>query len=248
MRKRSARQLGLVFRSHGGARAGAGRPPNGASAGVPHVQRPSLSPRHPVHVTLRVTRSVPTLRGRKMYQTIERSLASARERFGFCLVHFSVQRDHLHLLAEVPGPRALSRGIQGLSIRVAKAVNRRLGRRGSVFADRYHARALKTPREVRHALRYVLLNARKHERDSSRIPAGFVDPCSSAPWFDGWRRPSELAFVAGVSPRSLDPPVISARTWLLRVGWRRAGPIDVDDLIGGAELLFRDGQAPGRHS
>jgi len=31
---------------------------------------------------------------------------------------------------------ALARGIQGLSIRIAKAVNRALDRRGPVFADR----------------------------------------------------------------------------------------------------------------
>jgi len=76
----------------------------------------------------------------------------------------------------------LRRGVQGLTIRVAKAVNRALGRRGKVWDDRYHARALPTPREVRHALVYVLQNCRKH------LP-GFrgLDPRSSAAWFDGWR-------------------------------------------------------------
>jgi REP element-mobilizing transposase RayT len=229
MRKRQLRQLGFAFRSHGGARPGAGRPPNGEAAGVSHLERPSLSPHHPVHVTLRVPRSVPALRGSGMYRAIGRALAGGRARFGFRLVQFSVQRDHLHLLVEAQDRRALSRGMQGLSIRVAKAVNRRLGRRGSVFADRYHSRALKTPREVRHALRYVLLNARKHERGGAAIIAGHVDPCSSAPWFDGWQRPRELAFVAGASPRDRDSPVVAARTWLLRTGWRRAGAIDVDD-------------------
>ncbi len=229
MRTRQSRQLELAFRSHGGARAGAGRRPNGPVAGVSHLERPRLSPEHPVHVTLRVQRGVLSLRGSAMFRTIERSLAKARERFGFRLVHFSVQRDHLHLLAEASDARALARGMQGLSIRVAKAVNRRLGRRGSVFADRYHARALKTPRETRFALRYVLLNARKHDRGA--VPAGFVDRCSSAPWFDGWRRPRELAFVLG-RRRDKQPPVADARTWLLRVGWRRGGALDVDDPLG----------------
>jgi len=91
---------------------------------------------------------------------LRRALVAGRERFGFRLVHFSVQRDHLHLLAEAAHRRALSRGVQGLSIRIARAINRRLQRRGKVFADRYHARALKTPRAVRWALRYVLLNVR----------------------------------------------------------------------------------------
>ena len=161
-----------------------------------------------------------------MFRAVRGALAGARERFGFRLVHFSVQRTHLHLLAEANDRRALTCGMQGLAIRVAKAVNRRLGRRGKVFSDRYHARALRTPRETRLLLRYVLCNLRKHA--PSALPAGFMDGCSSAPWFEGWSRPAELCFVR--SAAALDePPVVRPRSWLLRVGWRRAGSIDVDD-------------------
>ena len=42
-------------------------------------------------------------------------------------------------------------------------------RRGSVFADRYHDRVLKTPREVRNALRYVLGNGRKHAAEGREV-------------------------------------------------------------------------------
>lgn len=240
-----ARQVALPFRGKppparawGGKRHGAGRKPNRGRAGVSHLRRPALSRHHPVHITLRVRRGLSALRTSRLYSPVRAALAAGRQRFGFRLVHFSVQRDHLHLLAEATDRRALSRGVQGLSIRVAKAVNRRLRRKGKVFADRYHARALKTPREVRFALRYVLLNARKHERGSSRIVDGFVDPCSSAPWFDGFSRPQELVF-GGQSSRdewasggSDEPPVVLPRTWLLRVGYKRAGPFDVDETPG----------------
>src|SRR5262249_35755571 len=137
------------------------------------------------------------------------------------------------LIAETENRRALARGVQGLSIRVARAVNRQLERKGRVFADRYHARALKTPRVVRAALRYVLLNARKHERSRSALPSGFVDGCSSAAWFTGFSRPQELAFgarQARAECAAAAVPVVSARTWLLRVGYQRAGPFDVDDV------------------
>lgn len=109
-------------------------------------------------------RGVPSLREHSLFVQVRKALAAAKHQFGFALVHFSVQRDHLHLIAEANDRRALSRGVQGLSIRLALAVNRLLERKGRLFADRYHARALKTPREVRFALRYVLLNARKHAR------------------------------------------------------------------------------------
>jgi REP element-mobilizing transposase RayT len=191
--------------------------------------------RHPVHVTLRVQRGLASLRGRACFVAVRGALGEARERFGVRLVHWSVQRDHLHLIAEAQDRRALSRGLQGLSVRIARALNRCLRRSGKVFADRYHARVLRTPRQARFALRYVLLNARKHERSASP-PPGFVDPCSSAPWFEGFARPAALVFGASAAredwqraSHSSEPPVVPARTWLLTIGVARAGPFDVDD-------------------
>jgi hypothetical protein len=95
-----------------------------------------------------------------------------------------------------------------------------------VFGDRYHARTLKTARDVHVALRYVLMNARKHELGVGRVPYGQADVCSSAAWFNGWSRPRELVF--GLSAAQGPPPVAAAKSWLLRVGFRRAGLIDVD--------------------
>jgi putative transposase len=233
------RQTSFQFRTWGGARAGAGRRPNGSVAGVSHLRRPALARQHPVHVTLRVQRGLASLREQRVFVRVRESLARARERFGFRLVHFSVQRDHLHLVAEASDRRALARGVQGLSIRVARAVNRQLERKGRVFADRYHARALKTPRAVRMAVRYVLLNARKHERGRSSLPSGFVDSRSSAPWFAGFSRPLGLTFGAHEARAAFEAssreaaPVVAARTWLLRAGLRRAGPFDIDDVPSG---------------
>src|SRR5262249_16279599 len=137
----------------------------------------------------------------------------------FRIIHFSIQRDHLHLIVKARDASALARGVQGLGVRAARAVNRALGRRGTVWGDRYHARALATPREVRAALASVLLNRRKHEPTMRGI-----DPCSSGPWFDGWSR-------APKAPR--DPsPVAAPRTWLASVGWRKGGLIRVDERVG----------------
>ena len=243
------RQLAFRFGTWGGARAGAGRPSKGGAAGASHLRRRALSRHHPVHVTLRVRRGISSLREQALFSRVRLALNAGKERFGFALVQFSVQCDHLHLIAEARDRRALSRGLQGLSIRVARAVNRGLERKGRVFVDRYHARALKTPRAVRFALRYVLLNVRKHARAQHRkspsrrgppeMPPGFVDRCSSAPWFAGFRRPMELAFGArearaewARTSGSAEPPVMPAHSWLLRAGQLRAGPFDVDEVPG----------------
>jgi REP element-mobilizing transposase RayT len=202
--RRRPRQLGLKFRTWGGKRAGAGRKPRGARAGVAHRARDEWTRPMPLHVTLRMAPHVYNLRSRRSFRVIAAALRLAGDRFEVRVVEFSIQGNHIHLVVEAPDRRALARAIQGLSIRVAKGLNRMMGRKGRVFDDRYHARLLRTPTEVRHAIRYVLDNARKHaaQRGETYAP-GYVDPYSSAG--------------AGLAL----PP---AQTWLLRAGWKRSGP------------------------
>ena len=70
----------------------------------------------------------------------------------FCIAHYSIQDNHVHLLVEADTKAALSSGMRGLMIRLARRVNRLLFRRGRFWADRWHGHALKSPREVRNAL------------------------------------------------------------------------------------------------
>jgi REP element-mobilizing transposase RayT len=231
-------QLALALKPRfgwGGARPGAGRKRAGRGR-VPHRARAPISSRHPVHVTLRLERGIESLRTKRAYRIVRRAMAEGRDRFGFRLVHYSVQRDHLHLIVETKDERALSRGIKGLQVRVARRLNTLLARTGRVFGDRYHARALETPREVRSGLAYVLLNARKHARQSGRpLRSERADPCSSAVYFDGWKRPIRCAV-----ERRDPPPVEPPRTWLLRIGWRRRGLISPAEVPGARSHPRRD--------
>jgi len=192
-------QLALRLPIWGGKRRGAGRNPEGATAGVSRLRREQFAARYPVHVTLRTVFGAGYLRGPRLHRAIEAAIRECQERFGMRVVHFSVQGNHLHLLVEAEGAESLSRGMQGLSVRIARAVNRVAGRRGKVFADRYHAHVLRSPREAANALRYVLENFRHHLR-ADVAPTG-IDPCSSAIWIG--RAPDHL-------------PIRPARTWLLR--------------------------------
>jgi putative transposase len=225
------RQLELPLRAWGGKRAGAGRKPAFGRAGVPHRARPNHSEHHPVHVTMRVGRGLPSLRRQTLFAELRRDFARS-SRASFRVVHFSVQSTHVHLLVEASDKVALWRGIAGLSIRLARSVNRVLSRRGRVWSDRYHARALRTPRETRHAIVYVLMNSRKHGGSMARD----LDAMSSASWFDGWK-PSPRERDATDTHRqptahpgaNEGPPVWRPRTWLARKGWRRHGLIGKDE-------------------
>jgi REP element-mobilizing transposase RayT len=166
-----------------------------------------------VHLTLRARKGVPSLRSERAFAAVREAIGQA-SRTQFRVVQFSAQGDHLHLIVEAQDAQALSSGARGLAIRLARALNRAYRRRGPVWGDRYHTRALKTPRETRHALVYVLMNFKKHRPHDRRA----IDPCSSAPWFDGFRVPL---------PVPADPsPTWRPRTWLAGTGWRRHGLID----------------------
>jgi REP element-mobilizing transposase RayT len=177
-------------------------------------------------VTLKVRSDVPSLRTVRLVREMERSFASACERNDFRLVHYSLQGNHAHLIVEANNERALERGMKAIGSRLARAVNRVFGRSGPVLSDRYHVRVLKTPREVRNALAYVLLNARRHAAKAGRtLSRSFRnDPASSGRWFDGW--------IHAVSHPPENKAVAAPRTWLLRIGWRERGLLDPSEVPG----------------
>jgi putative transposase len=155
------RQGAFKFRTWGGARKGAGRPPREKRAGVSHLRRPVLKARFPVHVTWRMRQDVWNLRAGRCLRALTPEFLAAR-RDSFQVVHYAVMGNHIHLLVEASDRRALSLGMQRLGTRVAHALQRVMGRRGHVMKERYHAHILTTPLEVVRARRYLLDNARKH--------------------------------------------------------------------------------------
>lgn len=239
-RRGQATQLGLPFPcGWGGARRNAGRKA-GPRPKTLHRARPMHRAWQPVHVTLRAC--LAPLRSQFVYPSVRLALVRATRRAPaqFRIVHYSVQRDHVHLVVEAADKRSLSSGVRSVMIRIARYVNDLLARRGRFWADRWHGRALASPREVRAALVYVLANFRKHARHGLRVG---IDPYSSGPWFDGWREwrldsgvPPPLAeSVSWPSEESAETSACSMRsgfapqTWLVRVGWKRCGLVGMDD-------------------
>lgn len=208
-----------VARTWGGRRAGAGRKPKAAKdrTFVAHRARPVHKKRHPTHVTLRARKGLPSFRSQRMHVMLRGILERQMgRRYGgeFQVVQYSIQSNHLHLVVESVDNRAMRSGVSGLVIAFAKRLNAILERlTGKVWADRYHARELTTPSEVRNALVYLLQNFKKHGYTTY---GPVVDPLSSALYFDGWREPVASADDA-------DPlPARRPRTWLLGGGWTRA--------------------------
>ena len=227
-RKRHIQQS-LEFRTWGGKRKGAGRPKRGVRASEPHAKRPPLSARTPAHVVVRIEKDIESLRKRDCYHAFRAALKTAYRRDDFRVVHISLQGSHVHFVVEAHDERALAKGMQGLQVAAARRLNAAISKRrhsqrsGRVFADRYHARILRTPTEVRHAINYVLNNWRHHdEHVGLESGSWIVDYFSSAPTFTGWREP-----IPPLPSKYMPLPTSSPKTWLLSIGWTRAGELSM---------------------
>jgi len=148
----------------------------------------------PVHVTMKLRRDLPSLRSSRRFEVVRRCFKASRGLHGLRLVEFSVLGDHLHLVVEADDKLSLSRGIQGLAVRLARGLNRLLRRTGKLFADHFHSHLLRSPTEVARAISYVRTNAHHHYGERGADVFSSVAP----------------------DAREL---VVPATCWLLRVGW-----------------------------
>jgi REP element-mobilizing transposase RayT len=214
-RRGESSQIDFGFRTPRRARKARRGRPRKVDGGISHRLR-VVNSRHPLHVTMRMKAHVWQLRSRRCFQILERAFYRGCGQFGSRVCQFSVQHNHVHMVVEARDPVALARALQGIAIRMAKGLNLLMGRTGAVFADRYHARSLGTPTEVRRALVYVLGNARKHLLAVGGRPSGdWIDPYSSSAWFTGW--------TSSGPPLYGPAPVVLPGTWLLGEGYLRAG-------------------------
>ena len=185
----------------------------GKRSRVVHRTRPEVSSRKAVLVTVRIREGLPSLRKRETFGVLEKAFIKGKERLGLRLLHFSVLSNHMHFLVEARNKDALTLGMQGLSIRIAKGLNRLWGRKGKVFADRFHSSLLRTQAEIRRGLRYVLQNAKKHGLPIGRtesIPflqvlGTWLGERNGAPGSARWPRP-------GAAPATSRPSCPSAWT------------------------------------
>jgi hypothetical protein len=228
------RQLEFDLRTWGGRRKGAGRKRVLARSSPSHRPRAGAREWAPQLVTLRMRDGLPNLRKPGTWEVVKAVMRAFRGRFAVAVVHYSLLTNHMHLIVECSDRGEFVRGMRALCIRLAKRLAAHLGMKGPIFASRYHARELTTPREVWNALRYALLNARRHGAQAGLpLPSDTLDRYSTAPLFDGW------SHAVASRPPDLDLGVSAPRSWLLRFGWRRHGLLDPNEIPGSARESMR---------
>lgn len=145
-----------------------------------------------------MAKGVWNLRSQRGFRRVAHALGAEQKRGELRITHYSVQGNHIHMIAEASDRASLARRMQGFSIRLAKALNKMMRRRGPVLRERYHARVMRSSRQVFNTIRYVLLNHAHHyghetiaDRFSSETRGLTHAPC----------------------------------VWMLTTGWKRYGPI-----------------------
>jgi putative transposase len=149
----------------GGRRKGSGRK-RLHSKGVAHRVREKVHSRHALHVNFKVKTSI---RNKCCLKILNRSIMNSRKT-GLKIIHYSLQSNHVHLIVEAQNNMILTKGMRSLLVTFAKRVNK-----GRIQMARYHLHVLKTLRETRHAVHYVLFNEAKHKN----LKRAHVDEYSS---------------------------------------------------------------------
>lgn len=137
---------------NGGRRPGSGRK-RIHSKGVSHRERETINHKTPLHINFKYKI---TIRSENFKKILERAIGNALQK-DLLITHYTIQSNHVHLIAEAPDNKSLSRGMKSLTRTIVKLLNK-----GSIQIERYHLHVLKSQAETNNALEYVLLNDIKH--------------------------------------------------------------------------------------
>jgi REP element-mobilizing transposase RayT len=142
---------------------GAGRPKGRAKHYIPHLKREKIPNKTPVHVTIKINQAYKNLRNKTFLKMVKLAIKKARLK-GIKVIHFTVQFDHIHLFLEPKNNPELTQGMRSLICSLAERVRRSRGLKklNQFVKERYHLHILRTPQEVKNAVRYILGNTIKH--------------------------------------------------------------------------------------
>jgi len=118
----------------GGRRPGAGRKPKGDKPMVSHARRPKIRPGGRVSIRWQLDPEIDVKGARA---ALASALKAGSEATGFNVAKGALRGRVAEFTVSARDSERLARGMQGLAIRFARALNRTTGRKGRVFTDRY---------------------------------------------------------------------------------------------------------------
>lgn len=141
---------------------GAGRKAK-VDKGIRHTKREEFFRPSSLHLTIKVRKTSAEIKSKAVLKVLHRAILRARSK-GLRMIHYTLEYDHVHLLVEASSNQQLHSGMQAFGICFAKGINKVKGRKGNVYKHRYHLHLLRSAREVKNVLHYILKNGIKHGR------------------------------------------------------------------------------------
>ncbi|MFT4543454.1 MAG: REP element-mobilizing transposase RayT [Planctomycetota bacterium] len=175
--------------SPGGWRPGAGRKKrrlrNGERRVASHQKRESFTHIDTLHVTLRLSKGLPSMRRSSAFEAIRNCFMATHSHLGMRIHHYCVMSNHMQIVVKATNRDALAKAMKGLNVRIVRSLNKLWKRTGSILAERYHVAIVRAQarycRALTHLINYVLNNAAHHglhlkgpDPFSSRVNAPFL--------------------------------------------------------------------------
>jgi len=133
---------------------------------------------------------------------------------GLMIIHFALQSNHIHLIAQAADNETLSRGMRALAITFAKGL-----KRGKVQLERYHLHVLRTLQETKNAIQYVLFNQQTHSLKKISKVDGYSSvlylPCA-AKLIRNFARKKKMSLIVG--DKEEGPLLSVSKSFLLMKG------------------------------
>jgi hypothetical protein len=123
--------------------------------------REKVNQKMPLHINFSYKTQI---RNKDTLMLLKRAILNARLK-GLKIIHYSMQTNHIHIIVEAMDNKILTTGMRSLTVTFAKGLKKE-----KIQVKRYHLHILRTLREAKNAIRYVLFNQQKHETSKySRI-------------------------------------------------------------------------------
>lgn len=143
--------------------------------GMPRRPRSQLPPDGVYHVTSRGVDRCPIVRDAHDWQALHALVLGAERRFGWVYDVFTLMSTHFHLV--IRAPRAdVSTGMHWLNGVYAQRFNKRWGRVGHLFENRFQSWVMRDETHWERTCRYVLDNP---------VKAGLSERATDWPWSGG---------------------------------------------------------------
>ena len=129
--------------------------------GIRHTSREFISRPSALHLTVKLKRA--DIQNKVILRILKHAIYRSRLQ-GIRIVHFTLEHDHVHLYAECGSNLVLAKGMKAFGVTLVKGINKLKRSKGTLYKYRFHLRILKTPRDAKNVINYILKNGIKHRR------------------------------------------------------------------------------------